>query len=297
MNVFTKPAKTSEDHLNLLLERGLLITDKERFIKYLKHISYYRLTGYMYPFQKDSTHEFKPNVTFEIILDHYLFDKKLRLLLMDYVERIEVSLRANICNIMSLKFEPHWYLDSNLFNKYELHADLIAHVKDYCKNASETFIKSYNFKYDSPDCPPSWMVMETLTFGRLASLFENLKDNDQKKEIALCYNMPVNILHSWLKSINFIRNSCAHHSRLWNRRIPLKPTIPTGKNNVFLSLIDDETDKRLYGILSCMLFLINSISPKSKFKERLISLFKEYPNVNISHMGFHNKWLEEDIWQ
>lgn len=251
----------------------------------------------MYPFQIDEKHIFKKGVNFDTILNHYLFDKKLRLLLMDYIERIEVSFRANICNIMSLEFGPHWYLNSDLFYDENLHQELVKNIKEYCKGASETFIKSYNSKYDNPECPPSWMVLETLTFGSLASLFENLKDNDQKKEIAQTYNVVVPLFQSWLKSINFIRNACAHHSRLWNRRIPLKPTIPRRKGNKFLIYIDDETDKSLYGILSCMLFVINSISPKSKFKERLKGLFSEYSEVNILYMGFHDKWKEEDIWK
>ena len=297
MTTFTKPAKTSEEHYDLLIERGLVINDKARFLKYLKHISYYRITGYMYPFQTDETHTFKKNVSFDLILDHYLFDKKLRLLLMDYIERIEVSLRANICNVMSLKYGPHWYLDEGLFNDKGLHAEFIKNVASYCKDASETFIKSYNAKYDHPQSPPSWMIMETLTFGGLASLFENLKDNDEKKLIAKQYGVVVPLFQSWLKSINFIRNASAHHSRLWNRRIPLKPTIPSRKNNRFLTYIDSETDKRLYGILSCMVFLIDYISPQSRFKERLISLFFEYPTVNIEHMGFHSEWKNEEIWK
>lgn len=296
--VFSKPAKTSAEHYDLLIERGLEIKDKDRLLRYLKHISYYRLTGYMYPFQtSDGSHKFKEKVSFDKILNHYLFDKKLRLLILDYIERIEVSFRANICDIMSLKYGAHWYLESDLFNNSGLHEKHIADIKKYCSEASETFIKSYNSNYADPECPPSWMVMETLTFGTLASLYENLKDNDEKKAIAANYKVVVPLFQSWLKSINFIRNCCAHHSRLWNRKIPLKPTTPTRKNKNFLDHIDNETDKRLYGILSCMLFTLNSISPNSKFKERLKALFAEYPEVNILYMGFHEKWKEEPLWK
>ena len=178
-----------------------------------------------------------------------------------------------------------------------LHAEFVRNIESYCKDASETFIKSYNSKYDDPKSPPSWMVMETLTFGKLTSLYENLKDNDEKKLIAKQYKVVVPLFQSWLKSINFIRNASAHHSRLWNRRIPIKPAIPSRKNNRFLTHIDSETDKRLYGVLSCMLFLINNISPKSKFKERLLALFIEHSSVNIEYMGFHHKWKEEEIWK
>ncbi len=298
MKEFTKPAKTQEEHFELLLKRGLLVKDKDRVLKYLKSIGYYRMTGYMYPFQSiDGSHTFKENVSFDKVLNHYIFDKKLRLLVLDYIERIEVSFKANIGDIMSLKYGPHWYLDSELFNDKILHSKLIEKIQTYCKNPSEKFIKSYNSKYDKPQCPPSWMVMETLTFGSIASLYENLKDNEEKKEIASSYKTVVPLFQSWLKSINFIRNTCAHHSRLWNRRIPLKPTIPKREGKRFLAVIDDETDKRLFGILSCMLFIINSISPNSKFKLRLKTLFEEYPDVDIRNMGFHEKWTEEEMWK
>ncbi len=295
---FTKSPKTTAEHLELLIERGLQISNEDRLIKYLNHIGYYRLSGYMYPFQvSDGSHKFKDATSFDKVLNHYIFDKKLRLLLLDYIERIEVSFRANICNSFSLQFGSHWFLDSNLFNNSSYHTDLISKVRNYCSDASEIFIKSYNQKYDFPDCPPAWMVMETLTFGNLASMYENLKDNDQKKSVAESYNTVVPLFESWLKSINFIRNSCAHHSRLWNRRIPLKPKIPTRKGKRFLEQIDENTDKNLFGILSCMLFILNSISPNSQFKNRLKALFEEFPDVNIRHMGFHENWEQEAIWE
>jgi abortive infection bacteriophage resistance protein len=297
MASFSKPAKTTEEHYQSLIERGLEIEDKERFFRYLSHISYYRLTGYIYPFQTaDGAHTFKEKTSFDKILNHYLFDKKLRILILDYVERIEISIRTNICNVFALEYGSHWYLNSELFNNSTLHSSMVEKIKKYCKDTNEIFIRQYYHKYDAPGCPPIWMIIESLTFGDLASIFENLKDNDQKKQIAGIYKCVVPYFESWLKSINFIRNCCAHHSRLWNRKIPLKPMIPSRKKNRFLDNIDSETDKRLYGILSCMLYVLNSISPKSKFKERLKSLFAEYPDVNIAYMGFVDDWEKEGIW-
>lgn len=295
---FNKPSLSPDEHYSLLLSRGLEIPDRERFNRYLNHISYYRLTGYMYPFQvSDGSHKFKEMVSFDTVLNHYLFDKKLRFLILDAIERIEISIRSNLNNTLSLAFGPYWYLQSDLFNNAVLHQEVLDYLKKYCKDASETFIKSFYKKYTEPELPPSWMVIETLTFGKLASVYENLKDNEQKKQIAASYKVVVPILESWLKSINFIRNCCAHHSRLWNRRIPLKPTIPRRKNNRFLELIDDETDKRLYGILSCILYLIDQISPGSSFKIRLKSLLEEFPEVNLAYMGFPEGWEKERLWQ
>lgn len=295
---FEKPPQTPEEHLNLLIHRGLKIDNSERFYRYTKTVGYYRLTGYMYPFQEnDGSHKFKNNITFDYVLNHYLFDKKLRLLLLHEIERIEISFRAIICNVYALKFGAHWYLNLDLFNDHNIHSRLIEDVKKYCSETSDLFIKNYNSKYSDPILPASWMVFEIFTFGQIASLFENLKDTEEKKLIAAEYGTVVPILESWLKSINYIRNCCAHHSRLWNRKIPLKPLIPERKNKRFLNQIDSETNKRVYGIITCMLFLVNRISPQSNFKVRLKALFNDYPEVNKLHMGFHDKWSEEPIWK
>ena len=295
---FTKAAETPENHYNLLISRGLIISDPERFYKYLKNIGYYRLSGYMYPFQlSDGSHTFKPGSTFNTVLNHYLFDKKLRLLILDIIERIEISLRATITNILSLHFEPHWFLSGGYFNNPDWHSKFLQGVKETIKKSNEDFIKQYALRYSDPLEPPAWMIMETVTFGEMASLFENLKDTSEKKEIAASFNTLVSILESWLRSINFVRNACAHHSRLWNRKLPIKPLIPARKSNRFLVNIDDDTNKRLYGILSCMLYLTKAISPQTKFSQRITELFAEFPEVNKRYMGFPDSWQEEELWK
>lgn len=88
---FTKPPKTFDEQVTLLLNRGMEINDRERAKHYLGHLNYYRLAAYWLPFEQDhSSHSFKPNITFDLVLDHYIFDRELRLLVMDAIERVEV---------------------------------------------------------------------------------------------------------------------------------------------------------------------------------------------------------------
>lgn len=295
---FEKKPETPENQLKLLVSRGLQISNEPQFYRYLKNIGYYRLTGYMYPFQNsDGSHTFKSGTKFETILRHYLFDKKLRLLILDYIERIEISLRAAVTNHMSATFGAHWYLHDSCFYSSDWHSRFLINTKETVRKSNEDFIRQYKLKYANPEEPPSWMIMETLTFGELTSLFENLKDGKEKKDIATHFNSKVSILESWLRSLNFVRNACAHHSRLWNRKLPLKPLIPVRKGNRFLIHVEEDTNKRLYGILSCLLYLIKVISPQTRFQERVKVLFEEFPDVNIRHIGFPQTWLEEDIWK
>jgi abortive infection bacteriophage resistance protein len=295
---FSKPAKNSEELYAILLDRGLIIKDSIRFQKYLRTIGYYRLSGYMYPLQaSNGTHRFKENVSFDTILNHYLFDKKLRLLLLHEIEKIEIAFRSIVCNTYALKFGAHWYLDHEHFNDKNRHESLITDITAYCQDTSDLFIKNYNFKYSDPALPAAWMVFEIFIFGQLSSLFENLKDTEEKKSISKQFGSQVVIFQSWIKSINYVRNCCAHHARVWNKKIPLKPMIPQRKQNRFLNHIDEETNKRMFGIISCMLHLVNSISAGSHFKNRVKELFDEFPEINKDYMGFIKGWENEPLWK
>ena len=111
---FNKPPLSLADQLSLLISRGLTMSDPSDATHYLTHIGYYRLSGYALPFQIGGSgadrHNFKPGVTFDDILDRYVFDRKLRLLVMDAIERIEISVRAALSNILAPRHGAHWYM-------------------------------------------------------------------------------------------------------------------------------------------------------------------------------------------
>lgn len=295
---FSKPALTAQQHLDLLLQRKLVVKDPDRALHHIQYLGYFRLTGYMYPLQSaDGTHQFKSDTSFEQVIDFYNFDRKLRFLILDFIERIEVGLRAVISDTYAMKCGAHWYLDANLFGNITIHSDFTAKVKAFCNDCEFQFIKAYINKYDAPAEPPSWMIMETLTFGQLSNLFDNLKGGPVKSEVAERFSTASPILKSWLMSINSLRNFCAHHSRVWNRKFAIKPTIPVQEKWKFLMTIEDDTNWRLYGILSCMIKMMEKINPTSDFKTKLKELFQEYKGVNIKYMGFDKDWENEGIWK
>jgi abortive infection bacteriophage resistance protein len=161
----------------------------------------------------------------------------------------------------------------------------------------EHYLVEFKRTYSSPSIPPIWMVMEFLTLGNLSNLYENMKDCEVKKAIATRWKLPSVILISWLKSLNFVRNCCAHHARLWNRRLPLKPTLPRRDKYRFLNHIDDESDKQLFGILSCMLYLLEAIGQDAELRHGIKRLFAKYPEINRRYMGFHPNWGDEPLWK
>ena len=109
---YDKPALDENELIECHIERGLIIKDRNRAARYLRHIGYYRLSPYTIPFQADrTTHSFKSGTTFDDILYIYVFDRQLRLLTMDALERVEVAVRAAVSNTMSTHGEggAFWY--------------------------------------------------------------------------------------------------------------------------------------------------------------------------------------------
>ncbi len=116
---FTKKAASLDEQINLLKSRGLSIKDEAQAKFYLKNIGYYRLSAYELPFQRgdhsETHHQFLPDTTFEQVLELYTFDRKLRLLVMDALERIEIAIKSFIINEMCIPYGAHWYMDRNHF--------------------------------------------------------------------------------------------------------------------------------------------------------------------------------------
>lgn len=104
--IYDKPATSLREQIELLEKRGMSIPDRKRAAHYLRHIGYYRLSAYWLPFEKpapraaERSHEFIAGTEFEHVLTRYVFDRKLRILLLEALERIEVSIRA--CWVNSL---------------------------------------------------------------------------------------------------------------------------------------------------------------------------------------------------
>lgn len=166
-NIFNKPSLSNAHIIELLKERGLVFEDEENEIYDLQHIGYFRLTGYLKFFQDKETNTFAEGTTFKQVFDLYIFDRKLRLLTLDAIEKIEISLKANISDYMSEQFGCFWYLDKkNFYLKYEwqekIYEKLLLKIQEKQEQSSAIFVKEYFRKYDEKYLP-SWMLFEELT--------------------------------------------------------------------------------------------------------------------------------------
>jgi abortive infection bacteriophage resistance protein len=296
---YSKPAVSISDQITKLKNRGLTFNNETKAVSYLSNISYYRLRAYTYPFQDnlDPDHPFIIPISFEEIISLYIFDRKFRLLVMDAIEKIEVSMRTQIIYQWAMIHGSHWHHDNSLFRDTTKFINNNERLKQEVSRSKEDFISHYTSKYTNPSEPPCWMSLEVSSLGLLSVIFNNLKLGTEKRKVATYYGLnDVSILENWMHSFNGIRNICAHHGRLWNRRLTTHLKLPKRPNNQF---IQSKTvlPYKVYGPLCCMKYILDIISPTHSFHKDLKKLLLEYPLAKPKEMGFPDFWEKEIFWQ
>lgn len=319
MRQYDKQPLTFDQQVELLENRGLVFADnaeKEKAMRRLAEISYYRLSAYMLPFKKNIggkiVDEFRYGTTWNDVYNLYKFDRKLRLLIFDVIERIEVALRTQIVYQLSMRYGSHWQDNSSIFlperqrtlrdgstQTVDVYAELQDHIRSQVdNNRSETFITHYKNTYDEPANPPSWMCVEIMFFNHLSRICSSLKNRADQTAISNHFGLPPRIFNSWLHTINYVRNICAHHSRLWNRDFNIVPErLDFSKTKVWVNKPETLQRSKLYYFMCMLNFLLQTVNPESSFKTRFKNLLNEYPKVKISAMGFPQNWENEEIWK
>lgn len=302
-NIFQKPPLTIEAQLKLLSSRGMVIQDIELARHYLKFISYYRFCGYAIEYEDVplvGEKRYHSGTTFEQVLDCYIFDRKLRLLVIDAIERIEVAIRTVINNELSMKYGAHWYLNKDLFLKRLKHNELIQTIKRETlqeirspnqHKKRERFIQHYFDKYNHPELPPSWMIAEVLSLGAWSIIFSNLINREDQKIICRYFGVNYVVMTSWLRSLTYLRNLCAHHSKLWSRKFTLKPLVASSYKPLL------KNNSRLVAQAAILKIFLDVVSPDSNWIEHLHQLIAKHPKIDIQKMGFERNWFDDDFWK
>jgi abortive infection bacteriophage resistance protein len=304
MTLFNKPPLSIDEQIELWLKRGLSIPDRPRAARYLTVISYYRLSAYTLPFQKGTPdHDFKPGTAFDDVLDLYVFDRRLRLQILDAIERIEVALRARMTNTLAGNHGTHCYTGNDIFDSRYNHDWLLQQIEKKCAyKQAETFLQHYRTKYHNPKLPPVWMAMEILTFREVSHLFANLRLKEDKRAICSLWGMPDTVLRSWFRAMSDLRNICAHHSRTWNREFGSRPMIPKKVPPCWPDFSSPLADRRinpyrrLYFLLVIIELLLRKINPGSSWRHRLHELLEKHPKVSRAHMGMPEGWASDPFW-
>jgi len=296
----------------------MAVTDDALAQSYLEKIGYYRLSGYSYPYRKSAIvngqrvveDNFRDGTTFAEIVELYVFDKKLRMLVLDAIERIEIALRVQITLVLGA-LGPTTHRDSNFLHPnfsrridpktgLTYHAEWVRRHDDAFAKSKEEFAKHFRRRYPGED-PPLWIGAEVWDFGAMSILYSGMRKSEQTA-VAMVFGVPsFQIMETWLRFLNVTRNICAHHSRLWNKASAVQPKWPTRADCPHLGHIDGIThaQTRVYGSLCICAYLLRSINPTSNWRERLKRLIAEFPNskiVSLQSAGFPNGWDKEALW-
>ena len=296
-NHYTKPFKSYDELLELLQSRGLNISNNAYALLKLQHIGYYRLSAYFLPLQhkKDSNQKnmFLPDVTFEDILELYYFDTKLRRLIFEAIERIEIYFRTQIAHCHSAEYGAFGYLDKeNLKCSQEFFDQLQDAISKEKNRSRESFVNHFKKKYNSTDLP-IWAVVEVISMSTLSKLYASLKTRQQQQIVKPFAKINKDVLYNWFHALTVVRNTCAHHTRLWNKTLGVKFEVPK-KHEIFKKI--GSSNDRVFFALSVIAFILESIGEELEFKEQIKTLLKEYPSIDLKAMGFVDDWENLAIW-
>ena len=242
---YSKQPLDFTDILKLLKSRGLIIWDESKAIECLKVISYFRLDNYFHPMESDKIlHTFKSNSYFENAVSLYAFDCKLRVLIFSAIQSAEIALRSKMIHHFSLCYGAFWFTDYTCFRNRDIFDKCLSQIKQELSRTREDFIIEHQNKYSDPVFPPVWKTLEVTSFGTLSKLFCNFSDNHVKKRIAREFNLPQHlVLESWIKSAVVLRNCLAHHSRIWNRKFPVRPQVNVALRGNWIKPLVGNADK------------------------------------------------------
>ncbi|MDA3955837.1 Abi family protein [Oceanispirochaeta sp.] len=292
---YDSPPTTTEEQLELLSLRGMVLPDRDRAAAFLNQVSYYRFSGYALHYEifenRKRTHKFKEGTSFDDVVQLYDFDSKLRSLLFDSIQDIEVAFRTQLCLKVSLKTaDSHWPLNPGNFSDRFDHGKFVQECEKETQRSREIFIESYKKKYTQPEAPAAWMLIEIVSFGSWSRVYSSLSDEEVKKDIARYFQVKPYILKSWVHSLTVLRNQCAHHARIWNASLSISPALTNKMEKAYP--ITTNKRKRIVLMLDIISELLKPLDKYEGFISSLNELLDEYPTVPEQAMGLSARVLD-----
>ena len=280
-----QPAMTIDEQIANLKSIGLHIDDEEYSKKILGDISYFRLIKAYSLNLKPRNGNYYTGVTFSHIVDLYLFNANFRQLLFPLVERIEINARCRIANYISEHYGVLGYKAKENFVNEEFHRQFLDDIKEEIRrNRRAPFVKNFMENYEGGDLP-MYALVEICSFGTLSKLYKNMKNPD-KKAIAKSFGIGYTYYESWIESISYVRNICAHYGRIYNAKLTKKPILY--KQYVELGI----DNNRFYAVLLCISHIVDHDDHWRGFLDDIENLITKYSNIDISSMGFPGDWKE-----
>lgn len=314
MATYTKPYLTLPDQLQLIKSRGLQVVDDTNAIKCLHRNGYYRLSAYWYPFREivsgTRTDQFLPGSRFEDAVSLYAFDKNLKLLLLDALERVEIAARAEIALLLGQR-DTFAHENPALFSPYFTtpsasgripYDEWIQKFQGQVRRSADEFVLHYERQYGARSPLPIWIAIELWDFGMLSHAFSGMDVTDQEL-VARRFSVPsARLMRSWLRSLNYVRNVIAHHGRLWNANLVDNPAMPRPRQLPDFSHLIPLTasHSRVYSVCCILNHFTRVIYPQSSWVADMKSLVSGFPvtsYASVGDMGFPAGWQNQAIWR
>lgn len=281
---YKKPPLTFQEQCVTLQSRGLVITSKSAAIDTLKNINYYRLSAYFSPFQirKDV---FDTGTTLDDIISLYEFDRRLCLLLTGLLAEIEISIRTQVAYQLGHQYGPFGYVDHRNFYCYFNHFNWLKKVEESVKQSHEVFIKHFRSKYKSELHLPIWMVCEVISFGQISQLYRGLRKHDRQAIARGHFGIDQIVMISWLHALVYVRNLCAHHCRIWNRTLAIRPKI-LHRSSQWQNIHNE----KIFCIILALKHLTHMWNKWYEWSKKLSVLLETFSHVDVTKMGFPRNW-------
>jgi abortive infection bacteriophage resistance protein len=292
----------------------MLVANDDEALSCLRRNGYYRLSAYWYPFREFQagvrSDQFLPGTQFEEVLRLYSFDKDLKLLLLDAIERVELATRVEIAlqlgeqhtfaHLQPALFHPDFTnIGSDGSSKYDKWIERFnARVND----SRDEFTLHHRRQYGQNSPLPIWIAIELWDFGITSYAYSGLRIRDQVR-IAQRFGIAAPaIFKSWLRTLNYVRNVIAHHGRLWNQNLTVVPKLPRlGQMPDFDALASiPNVSTRVYSVCCILSHITQVVNPNSTWIADFSSLIKSFPtipHIRIGDMGIPIDWESHGFWR
>jgi abortive infection bacteriophage resistance protein len=294
---YAKPWLSYKGQLAQLIDRGLTVADAAAAEKFLSHVNYYRFSGFCLAFESHRR-AFLANVTFEDLKAAYEFDVRLRDLLNEGLEVIEIDIRTCLAHHIGQRHGAFGHVNPNNFFERFDHGEWMEHIHEEVDRSSEPFVEHFRNTYaEYPDLP-IWMLTEIMSFGTLTRMYRGMNKHDQRV-ISNRYRLQPLDFGTFLLHLAYVRNLCAHHLRLWDCVWSVKPSLPKGK---YWDPPLLPTNDRLFSTVVLTYHLLVNCPAIGTFatdwRDRLRGLLSNPPNTPnaLTNMGMPKNWQDHPMW-
>jgi len=280
-----QPPMTIDEQVENLKSIGLIVDDEEYAKKILNDISYFRLVKAYSLNLKPKNGCYDKQTTFKEIVALYLFNANFRQIIFPEIEKVEINVRCRVANFFAEQYGVLGYLQAENFADENYHAQFLKDINEEIgRNSKAPFVRNFRENYEGGNLP-IYALVEVFSFGTLSKFYKNMLNKD-KKAISKSFGVGYTYFESWLESISYVRNICAHYGRIYNAKLSKTPILYKEYTQVGIG------NNRIYGVLLCLKHLLKNDVHWNLFVDKIELLFDKYQYVKISTMGFPENWRE-----